>query len=461
MRRLEVCEWNLSADITRLVVPSPDGTPPALPLNLRELNWRLDESNISFLPKFLSPHLTTIIITTDARRIFPPEAVEIWRKLPDEVVPVMRSVIKMLPPSPQDVCIKLGVGPEPRLSKEFSTFTLGCGEALREFATNVVLSTQAIVHLMKLPNLYAWTTEQGPPQVADLIHHGVPNGVVSLFPSLWDLDLRGEVAFEWLSLFEAAKNRSPPWILAGDSLSKICYHHPTLPVDSSLVSRFLPFTDLVELQISMECMFLGPCVSRFTDEDVERLTAALPKLEAVTLGESPCSSGTCPTTIRSLLSFSVHCPKLRYLNIHFRTTNLRADMLDLLAYAYSQGLHSRPKCILKTLVTKSMPLELSEYDPALLSMGMLMIFPSLAQFYSPRSRGAWAQLQSLVVLLGKIKAAATVMEQLMLSLDKMRVDSVGGGVPADSAVSSRFPFGLTCEHGWVRLFIDATFCLFL
>jgi len=448
MRRLDVCEWGLSKGITRLVLPRSDGTPAALPLHLLELTWRLDALNVSFLPKFLSPYLTTIIITTDARHMLV-EAVEPWRRLPDEVMPVMRSAVKMFPPSPQIVCIKLGNGPEIRLTEEFSMFTLGCGEALREFATNVVLSTQAIVHLMKLPNLRAWTTEQEPLQVTDLIHHGVPDGVVSLFPSLETLDLRGGAAFDWLSLFEATRNRSPPWILAGNSLPKVSYHHPTLPIDSSLVSRFLPFTDLVELRISMECRFLGPCVSRFTDEDVERLTAALPKLEAVTLGETPCHYATCPTTIRSLLSFSTHCANLRYLNMHFRTGNLRADMLDLLGYAYSQGLHSRPKCILKALVTQGMPLNLSDYDPALISMGIQMIFPSLTRFVSMSPE--WARLEAPVVALGRVGGFEDLTEQLIRSLGKLRAESVGGRVPADSAVSSYLPFGSACERRWFCL----------
>lgn len=152
------------------MLPSSDGTPPALPLHLQELTWRLNETNVSFLPKFISLHLTTIAITTDALRLRT-QTYEPWHKLPGEVVPLMCSAIKMFPSSPKIVCIKLGVGPETRLTEEFSAFTLGCGESLREFATNVVLSTQAIAHLMKLPNLHAWTTEQGPPHVADLIHH--------------------------------------------------------------------------------------------------------------------------------------------------------------------------------------------------------------------------------------------------------------------------------------------------
>ena len=399
----------------------------------------------------MSPHLTKIVITTD-ELTHPNEAVGSWHKVPDEVMPVIYLAIGMLPPSPRIVCLKLGNGPEARLTEEISAYVLRCGDSLQEFATNVVLSTQAIVHLMKLSNLRSWTTEQGPPQVADLIHHGIPDAVVSLFPSFKTLDLRGEVALEWLSLFEAANGRSPPWIMAGDSLPIINYHHPSLPIDSSFISRFIPFTGLVELRLRNECTYGGPCASRFTDEDVECLAIALPKLEALTLGEWPCDSDTCPTTIRSLLSLSIHCPKLRYLNLHFRTTNLRADILDLLGDAYSQGLHLRPKCVLRTLVTQDMPLNLSDYDPVLVSIGLLMIFPSLDMFVA--SPSVWTQLGFLVKVFGLVRTTILVMtEQLMECLSQAR-ESVDGRVPAPSAVRSHLSPGFTGKCG-------CAFCLLM
>ena len=86
IRRLEVREWMLSDELTRLVLPSQDGSPPTLPLHLRELEWQLEETNPPFLPNFLSPHLTTIIITTNAHHTFPPETAELWLEIPDEVV---------------------------------------------------------------------------------------------------------------------------------------------------------------------------------------------------------------------------------------------------------------------------------------------------------------------------------------------------------------------------------------
>lgn len=63
----------------------------------------------------------------------------------------------------------------------------------------------------------------------------------------------GEPALEWLHLFEATKNRTLLWIMAGGSLSIITYHHSVLPVDSPLVARFLPFASLTDIVIDTEC----------------------------------------------------------------------------------------------------------------------------------------------------------------------------------------------------------------
>jgi hypothetical protein len=423
-------EWGLSEEITRLVLP-------VLPLHLRDLNWWLNETNLTFLPEFLSPHLTNIIITTNTF-ILPHETVDPWDdELPEEVVPKMRSAITTFPSSLQCLYIRLGGELETRLTEEISAFILGCGESLREFSTNLVLSTRAIVRLMMLPNLRIWATKQGPPQVTDLIRHGVPDGVTSIFPSLTILDLTGKLALEWLSLFEATNNGTPPWIIAGGSLPALTYRHP-LFVDSLLVSRILPLAGLTEVFFDMGCL-MRPCVSKFTDQDVERLAIALPNLEALTLGESPCDQNTCPTTVRSLLSLSVHCTKLRHLNIHFRTENLRADMLDLLSYAYSQGLHLRPKCSLGALKVGEMLPKLADYDPMLVSIGMLMIFPSLVKF-STRSP-AWAKMEMMVKAMGKVGEPLTTMtENLMETLNEVR-EHAENGYPTLSAVSARLSFG--------------------
>jgi hypothetical protein len=450
-----VREWGLSEEITRLVLPPSDGTPPALPLHLRNLNWWLNKTNLTLLPKFLSPHLTSITITTNTR-VRPDETVDPWNEqLPRKVVPKMRSAIKSFPSSLQCLYIQLGNGPETRLTKEISAFILGCGESLQEFSTNLVLSTQAIVRLMKLPNLRVWVTDQGPPQVTDLIHHGVPDGVTSLFPSLIILELKGEAALEWLSPFNTTNNGTPPWIIAGGNLPALIYRHPTLPMDSLLVSRLLPFAGLTEVFFDTEC-FMRPCVSKFTDQDVERLAIALPKLEALTMGGWLCNENTCPTTVRSLLSLSVHCTKLKYLGIHFRTDNLLTDMLDMLSYAYSQGLHPKPKCSLEALKVGQMLLNSADQNTALIAIGMHMIFPSLVKFTS-MSR-AWAKVEMMVKAMRQVgEPLKVVTENFMRTLNEVR-EQVKNGPPTRSAVSFR-SVRTVSVIGSVR-FIDTALCSF-
>ena len=354
----------------------------------------------------------------------------------------------MIPTSIQRLCLQLGAGPRTHLTEEISAFVLGCSDTLQTFSTNVELSTQAIVHLMNLPNLGTWITEQGPPQEMDLIRHGVPDGPFSLLPSLQAVSMRGDPVLKWLPLFGDAKDRSPPWTMAGKGLATITYSHSTLPMDCTFISRFLPLKALVDLQINVDCFF-QPCPSKFTDQDVERLAIALPKLKTLTLGEWPCNSDTCPTTIRSLLSLSIHCTQLKYLNIHFRMVTLRADVLDMLGYAYSQGLHSKPKCALETLVVQEMHLVLSDYDPALISMGMLMIFPSLTKFFSEHLSPTWARLELLVKDFGQVKGIAILTEQLMKCLSEAR-ESVDDGITMRSAVSLGVSFGLTGERGSIH-----------
>ena len=444
-------EWGLTKETAELVVPTSVGSPPILGLHLKELNWWLNKTNFSLLHNFLSPYLTTIVITTNAF-VHPGGTVEPWDGLPNKVVPNMRSAIKAFPSSLHCLCIQMGVGLETRLTEEISAFILGCGESLQEFNTNLVLSTQAIVHLMKLPNLRIWIVKQGPPQVTDLIHHGVPDEAISLLPSLEVLGLRDKAALEWLSLFGATNNT--PWIMpfmTGGSLPALTYHNP-LPINSSLLSKFLPLTNLIDVFFGMEC-FMQPCVSEFTNQDVERLATALPKLEALTLGTWPCNSNTCPTTVRSLLFLSIHCTKLKYLNIHFRTANLQADVSDLFSYACPQGLFSRPKCPLEALVMGETfrALDLTGRD-ALFLVGILMIFPSLVKFVTGSPIGA--RVEVMVKDFGAVGESLTaVAENMTRVLNEVR-EQAENGVPVPSAVSTCLPFGLTREYGSVRTLID-------
>ncbi|KAF9790613.1 hypothetical protein BJ322DRAFT_401547 [Thelephora terrestris] len=417
IRRLVVSVWGFPEDITSLFAPTSSNAPPFLRFTLRELNWWLNRFNFSFITTFLSSHLTRIDIRTDPFGSLSRSVNRSTGTVPTEVVSVMRSAIKMFPSSLQFLTIYLGIGEESTLTKEIglteeiSAFILGCGESLREFHSNLVLSTEAVTHLTNLPNLREWTTKQKPPKVTALAHNGIPGGPASVFPSLKSLQLRGHESLGWLSLFDARENRSTPWTVVGNNLSHLVHDHSTLAIDSTLLSRVLPLANLVEITLRMRCMTpSGPgCASRFSDQDLEHLAIALPKLEVLRLGEAPCGANTCPTTILSLFLLSIHCANLRILSVHFGTANIAADVMAMVDYVRSHDLHRRPKCALDVLVAGNQVVPLDDCEFALVSMAISAIFPSLARIIGSLD---WSPLERLALMCGKAQEPTDLMSFL-------------------------------------------------
>ena len=423
MRWLDMHEWGLSPEITRLVVPEMRNVDPVLRFTLQGLNWWLNWTNLSFLTLFLSPHLTRIDINTNVLRFSPTETVDPWiDEIPTEVLPVMRSAIKMFPPSLTFLGLYMGNGRETRLTEEISAYILQCGKLLQEFHSNLVLSTGALVHLMDLPSLRQWTTEQEPPEVADLIHHGVPDGPASLLSSLQLLQLRGEPTLGWLSFFNSPKDQSPSWTLANNNLINLAHYRIAADmavIDSALLSKFLPFTSLVNMFIGEGCQIEDSnCTSRFTDEDVESLAIAMPKLEVLTLGRRPCNANTCPTTVLSFLFLSIHCTKLKQLSIHFRTSNMPAEIMSMVDYASSHDLFQRPKCPLDTLVMGDQILHLEDHEIALVSVGIAVIFPFLTRFGESFNRASL--LKNTIAALGMAQESLDLTGILMAQLVQLR-----------------------------------------
>ena len=442
IRRLVVSVWGFPKDITKLLVPTPSDVQPFLHFTLRELDWWLNKFNFSFLTTFLSPHLTKIDIRADPFGRLSGSVDRSTGKASTEVVSVVRSAIKMFPSSLQFLRIFLGIGQGAGLTEgiglteEISTFILGCGESLREFHSNLALSPEAVAHLVNLPNLRDWTTEQKPPRITALIHDGIPGGFTSLLPSLESLQLKGEEALEWLSIFDTTKNRYPPRTVVGRNLSRLLYIDSTLIADSNMLSKLFPLTNLVGITLGLRCMSpeVAGCASRFSDQDVEHLALALPNLEALRLGEAPCSAKTCPTTILSLFLLSIHCLNLKLLSIHFRTTDVSMDVMAMVDYAHSNDLHRRPRCALDVLVAGNQIVPPEDHEFALISMGISAVFPSLTRIEGSHD---WGQLEHVVTMCGEVQESA----DLMGFLNELRLSELSGEhlSSSSSLVSSPFP----------------------
>jgi len=92
---------------------------------------------------------------------------------------------------------------------------------------------------------------------------------------------------------------------------------------------------------------------------------------------------------------------------------------------HSQVLLSKPKCCLEALVTGEMGLQLTDSDAMLISMGMLMIFPSLDRFCG--GSPAWAQLGMMMKVLGQSSGFRAMAENFVRCLNEMR-ESVENGI---------------------------------
>ena len=115
-----------------------------------------------------------------------------------------------------------------------------------------------------------------------------------------------------------------------------------------------------------------------TDDDMEGLTAELPRLKGLELG-IPCPSNSCNTTVASLLPISVHCLDLTTIGAHFNTRTIVGDVQRLL----NEGVgREKAKRKLRGLTVGCSPLEVSEDDAETVAMAFKVIFPFLEDFDS-------------------------------------------------------------------------------
>ena len=81
----------------------------------------------------------------------------------------------------------------------------------------------------------------------------------------------------------------------------------------------LPFTQLKDLTIWFSCDY--GCSSTIDDDIITDLARAMPKLEILHLGKSPCKAPTGVTT-KGLAALAYYCPRLSNLCVHFQIAGL-------------------------------------------------------------------------------------------------------------------------------------------
>jgi len=369
MRKVHLDDWLVLGEdaILKLRLNSPvGGWFPAL--------QKFTRSTLPYASLCFSPHLSKVSIKM---------ALIGGSGVPRDILPTVASALSALPTSNLQ-SLRADVGydvPWTYYKDTFSSLLLHCGPSLTKFACRAPLSDAAINHLVHLPNLHSWTTNSPPPNYSTS-----PLPVPLGFPPLTQFTLGGDSARGWISLFGRLATGVPcvggttPLSKTRESLETLnIIKFPNPIIDVSVVSPIQIFHNLAFLNVVANCVDRdddGQCTFELNDDDIARLTMALPRLTFLRLGH-PCSKNTCATTIACLLSISVHCLELKSLWIHFNTRDIVEDFKSVSTDPRFEQLRSLPRCPLSRLEVWRVPLTLDEPGFEVVVNGVIDIFPSL------------------------------------------------------------------------------------
>jgi len=375
MHRVYLEEWRPLGEETSNKLRSnlpPGGWFPAL----RDLSWCITELSVLHADLFLSPHLQRVSISVAWS----------WRNtgVPPAILPTLVSIISTKLPTSSLEKISVDTNhltmPWEHFKASFSSVVLRCGSSFTEYDSPVPLSNAAMDHLIHLPHLHTWRIHGPPPTYPT-------SSLPLVFPPLRELTLVKNAARGWLPLLRrledgaSAAQCATPLSKAKEFLEvlEIKDHVPTIDIGASFVSAIQCFRNLVRLYVDVYCHEAdrGQFIFELNNDNIAELAMTLTQLEYLLLGH-PCCDNTCLTTVACLIPISVHCSKLKKLEIHFNTTNIVNDLRNILKDPQFPRLRSLPlRCPLIFLDAYEMPLSLQESDFETVAKGVVDIFPSL------------------------------------------------------------------------------------
>lgn len=346
---------------------------------LRTLLWTVEPHTLPFHRLFFSPHLTDF---------------EFHGNFTFEV-PVLSDMISMileLEAFPlQRLHLHVPLHEHPDLHSAVSSAVLRCGPSLEVLYVPTTLSDAAVQHIVRLPKLTSWCTRNGPPSEPNL-------SLSDAFLKLETLQLRTEASLEWLPIFEeTARHTSSGQNTYAPHYRGPCHNLTVLDtwkdvsIDATFMSPIMLFHGLVRLTLESAC-YVGECAFSLTDEDVEEIAPALPRLESATFGRV-CPANDCRTTISSLLTLSVCCKNLEDLEIHINTKYLLGELNIASTDPRLDDLPSFPEREFCLTVSRAIWPWLGQEYMEEVAMGFRKIFPSLSTI---SGRTPWDELNKFL-----------------------------------------------------------------
>ena len=364
--------------------------------NLKSLElWSTVGEFIPFIPLFLSPRTTSISITFTVRP--PTEAMS---------PALLVATFPTLCPKLQTIRLRF-LSRDPTITATVSKLLLTTNrDALRQFRVDSPLTEEAREVIYKLPELCGLTT----------VVEGSTSLPIMVLPNLTEMNIEYDHNCDWLEGFRGAtlgkldsvtfRARSESARVAGfleafedagratsTTLSAFRFYtrRPWRPNYRSLLS----FKQLKVLEIGFSCE--GGCSSTIDDDIITDLARAMPKLETLRLGGTPCETPA-GVTVEGLAVLAHHCTDLSYLSIHFRVDSFY--VLPVIGGTPHAGnVAPRRDCALTDLSVGRIPMP--EESVLIAALTLVRIFPNLSGI-SHKYNSNWGKISSAICLSGQI-----------------------------------------------------------
>ena len=340
--------------------------------NLKGLSlWGICGLSVPFILLFLSRGVTSIHLSFGF-------------DLPEEMVASVVSTIPTLCPILQVIVLDF-LPRDPMITAAVSGMILATNRtALRKFHVGFPLTEEASEVVHKLPNLRNLTVVTG--EESSLPQASLPNltglAIICYNEDGWPQLFHGatfgkleSVKFfpkskkigDFLAAFERAALSSS----VQNTLSE--FHITTDYSWNPTYLSLLPFTQLVDLYIGFSCR--NGCSSTVDDNIVISLSRAMPRLNTLRLGHSPCQEPTIGVTAKGLMALALHCPSLSTLCVHFQVASLSAPQGNPGTSRNTEPTGSWTDCALEGLVVGDTLVP--EESAFAVALTLLQIFPQI------------------------------------------------------------------------------------
>ena len=291
----------------------------------------------------------------------------------------------------------------PVITDVVSSMLLASRGSLRTFCVRSPLTKEAQDVVYRLPNLS---------QLRVVIQEHIPLPPIKL-PNLVSIYIIFDVDHSWLEAFRGAPFEKLDTVIfrsesggTGDFLEAFervalttsirytlsTFKFSTLRAWTPNYHPLLSFNKLSSLEIYLPCV--EPCSSGVGDDVIAAIARAMPKLEVLRLGGTPCQAVT-GATVKRLIEPSSRCPRLSELRIHFQAGSLvDAARKARKPLFLDDGPVDQPEdCALKILEVGETPIPLdSARSVPTIALFLLQIFPRIISIEFDKFNLEWEQV---------------------------------------------------------------------